>query len=150
MDRGMPQEEWDHRADGKKEVMKNKRQAQKSGFGNAVIESLTEFLDAADRGEPMTARRVKLNLAPSQFAPEDVKKIRSQLNVSQAMFAQLMAVSVKLVQAWEAGTNKPKPLACRLLDEIRVDPQGWLHRQFSRSSTMDQPFKLRQKHLIGK
>ena len=130
--------------------MKEQEHNQESGFGKAVIDSLTEFLDAAGRGEPITARTVKLNLEPRQYGPEDIKKLRKQLNVSQAMFAQLVAVSVKLVQGWEAGTHKPQPIACRLLDEISMDPQAWLRRQFSRAATTNRACGVRGKHLIGR
>src|SRR5688572_20554054 len=105
-----------------------------SGFGKAVIASLKEFLSAAERGEPMTTRTVKVNLEPNEYRAQDVKRIRQRMKVSQAMFARLMAVSVKLVQGWEAGTHKPTGPASRLLDEIRIDPQQWLKRQFDRTT----------------
>ena len=38
-------------------------------------------------------------------------------------FAQYMGVSVKTVEAWEAGRNHPEGAACRLLALTKKDPQ---------------------------
>jgi len=114
--------------------MNAKNRRTKSGFGQAVIESLEEFLGAAERGEPITARRVKLDLEPKSYSVSDVKRLRAKLGVSQAIFARLMAVSVKTIQSWESGASAPTPMACRLLDEISYDPRNWLRRQWSRSA----------------
>jgi DNA-binding transcriptional regulator YiaG len=111
-----------------------KQTTRKDSFGQAVIDSMRQFLDAAKRGEPITARKVKLDLEPRAYGRAAVKELRATLNVSQAMFAKLLAVSVKLVQGWESGSHKPSPLACRLLDEISIDPKAWLDRQMQRGS----------------
>lgn len=42
---------------------------------------------------------------------------------SQEVFAQYMGVSVKTVEAWEAGRNHPEGAACRLLAMTKADPQ---------------------------
>ena len=38
----------------------------------------------------------------------DVKKIRESINMTQAEFARLLAVSTKTIQNWEAGSVIPK------------------------------------------
>ena len=38
------------------------------------------------------------------------------------LFAQYMGVSVKTVEAWEAGRNHPVGAACRLLAMTKNDP----------------------------
>ena len=108
-----------------------------NGFGDAVIDSLRQFIDATERGEPMTARTVKLDLEPRPYDAEAVKSLRGSMGVSQPVFAQLLAVSPKTVQAWEAGRVKPPPLACRLLDKIRPDPVAWVRRQLEHGSRVD-------------
>lgn len=97
-------------------------------FGQAVIDSLKDFVAKAERGEPITVRTVRLNLQPHNYRARDVRLTREKLGVSQAVFAQLLAVSVDLVQAWEQGVRKPQPIACRLLDEVNSDPKRWLKR----------------------
>ncbi len=100
-----------------------------------VVESLSEFLDSAERGHKITTRTVKLCLEPRSYSASDIKQIRSSLNVSQAVFARLLAVSLKLVQAWESSANQPKPWACRVFDEIALDPPTWLGRQLQMYGT---------------
>lgn len=97
-------------------------------FGQDVLHGLRGFFKAVGRGEPITVRTVRLELEPRRHAAADVKRIRRRLGVSQAIFSQLLAVSVKLVQAWEQGLRRPEPIACRLLDDIEADPRRWLAR----------------------
>ena len=42
--------------------------------------------------------------------------------MTQATFAEAIGVSVKTVEAWEAGTNKPIGIARRFLSVIKTDP----------------------------
>ncbi len=105
----------------------------KETFGESAIDSLREFVDASDRGELITVRRVKLNLEPRRYTPEEVRWTRERLRVSQAVFAMLMGVSPKAVEAWEAGTNPPKGPVCRLLEEINIDPMAFLRRHLGKS-----------------
>ena len=50
-----------------------------------------------------------------EFTGEDVKKLRSRLNVSQSVLASLLNASASAVRAWEAGTKKPGGPCNRLL-----------------------------------
>lgn len=56
------------------------------------------------------------------FAPEDIRTIRVNTGLTQVVFAKYMGVSVKTVEAWEAGRNHPEGAACRLLTLTRNDP----------------------------
>ncbi|WP_245791014.1 helix-turn-helix domain-containing protein [Desulfovibrio litoralis] len=42
-----------------------------------------------------------------EYTGEEVKELRSRLNVSQSVFAMLINTSVAAVRAWESGTKKP-------------------------------------------
>jgi putative transcriptional regulator len=44
------------------------------------------------------------------------------LNVSQAIFAKILNVSVQAVRAWEQGDKTPKGTTTRLLQIIEKDP----------------------------
>ena len=103
----------------------------RGSFEDAVIKSFDSFFEAVERGEPISVRKVKLDLEPRRYRPADIKQLRHKMNVSQAIFAQLLAVSVKTIQGWEAGATKAPGLACRLLDEISVDPRNWLQRRIA-------------------
>lgn len=75
--------------------------------------------------EQLNCRRFVLDLKPVQFDSADVKRLREDLQVSQSIFAGLIGVSVKTVQAWEQGKNPPQPVASRFMDEIQTDLEYW-------------------------
>lgn len=108
--------------------------ARKESFGESAIESLGDFIKAMDRGERITVKRVKLNLEPRQYTGGEIRWTRERLQVSQAIFARLMGVSVKAVESWEAGTNTPSGPVCRLLEEININPMAFLQRHLFQSA----------------
>ena len=79
-----------------------------------------------EKGQTLTVRTVRLDMEPAEYSAQDIKRLRAGLGVSQAVFARLLAVSAKLVQHWEHGERDPQPIARRLLDEIRSDPERWM------------------------
>jgi putative transcriptional regulator len=97
-----------------------------------IKQRLEEFADALERGdtiqERFTCRKVRLELKPMPYAPESVRQTRLTLRASQAIFALLLGVSIKTVQAWEQGNEKPSKIACRFMDEIRRSPKYWINR----------------------
>ena len=52
----------------------------------------------------------------------EIKEIRTRAGMTQSMFAEFMGVSVKTVEAWESGRNRPIGSACRLLNLTEKDP----------------------------
>jgi len=50
-------------------------------------------------------------------------KLRQQLNLSQAVFASVLNVSVKTVQAWEQGLRQPSDAALKLLTIAKKHPE---------------------------
>jgi putative transcriptional regulator len=53
----------------------------------------------------------------------DIKRIRNNLNLSQSLFSELLGVSVKTVEAWEAGRNVPVGPAQRMLGLLEKKPE---------------------------
>ena len=101
-------------------------------IGNKIVDRLKRFVDAVENGddvcERFTCRTVRLNLEPQTYSPALVKKTREMLGASQAIFAQFLGVSASAVQDWEQGVKPPKGSACRLMDEIRSNPDYWIRR----------------------
>lgn len=97
-----------------------------------IIQGLEEFADALESDEDISKRftchKMVLNLKPTSYAPETVQATRKTLGVSQALFAKFLGVATGTVQRWEQGENKPSPIACRFMDEIRRDPKWWTDR----------------------
>ena len=56
------------------------------------------------------------------YTSSEIKSIRNSTGLTQNLFAKYMGVSVKTVEAWEAGRNHPEGAACRLLSMTRSDP----------------------------
>jgi DNA-binding transcriptional regulator YiaG len=69
---------------------------------------------------------------PARYDAKAIRKIRSHLQVSQAVFAKLLGVSVELVEHWEQGVCVPRRVVCRLLDEIGRNPTEFLARHIGR------------------
>lgn len=56
------------------------------------------------------------------FSAIEIRTIRNNTGLSQVLFARYMGVSVKTVEAWEAGRNQPDGAARRLLYITRENP----------------------------
>ena len=56
------------------------------------------------------------------YTSSEIKSIRNSTGLTQNLFAKYMGVSVKTVEAWEAGRNHPDGAACRLLYLTQKDP----------------------------
>lgn len=63
----------------------------------------------------LSPRTTILPAPPKPMTARDIRRLRRQVNASQAVFACSLNVSTKLVQAWEAGRRKPTGAALRLL-----------------------------------
>lgn len=65
----------------------------------------------------------KMTVQPvSHYDAVEIKSIRTNMGMTQAVFAEFMGVSVKTVEAWESGRNHPIGSACRLLYLAKADP----------------------------
>jgi putative transcriptional regulator len=104
------------------------RKPTKETLGDLLVESLTEIRDGL-RGQPgkLTMKTVEIP-DPPRFTAASVHKLRDRLGLSQGLFAKLLGVSRKLVEAWEAGTRTPSAMACRLLDAINRNPSFFIRR----------------------
>ena len=93
---------------------------------------MSRFCEALESGEPIekrfTVRTITLDLHPKAYSAEDVKRVRSQLNASQALLARFLGVSAAAVRSWEQGTRAVPASARRFLDEIVADPERWNRR----------------------
>ena len=88
---------------------------------DSIMTGLQEAIEYEEgRG---TAKVVKISVAPlPDFSAEDIKEIRRSSGLTQKTFAAVLGVSVKTVEAWEAGTNKPIGSARRFLSVLKTEP----------------------------
>lgn len=102
----------------------------KRRLGAEIVQGLTELCDVVAQGECLdakfTVRTVELKLEPTLYDAHDVREIRRSLNVSQAVFAEILATSVECVESWEQGLRTPPPMARRLLDLVSQHRDHWI------------------------
>lgn len=92
----------------------------------SVFEKIKTGLEEAIAYEEGTlkAKVTTLTVQPvTHYDPAEIKQIRTNTGMTQVVFAEFMGVSVKTIEAWEAGRNKPVGSACRLLALTKTDPQ---------------------------
>lgn len=91
------------------------------GVFNKIKAGLEEAI-AYEQGT-LEAQTKKMTVQPvSHFDASEIKDIRISAGMTQAVFAEFMGVSIKTVEAWEAGRNHPIGSACRLLYLTKADP----------------------------
>jgi putative transcriptional regulator len=94
-----------------------------------IIGALADFRDALRDRTPLetkyTVRHVVVVVPPPQLGPEDVRKTREVLGVSQPVFADFLGTSPSTIRSWEQGQKPPSPMARRLLGLIASDPSYW-------------------------
>jgi putative transcriptional regulator len=84
--------------------------------------SLEQALQHA-RGARHDLRTTVLPAPPKPMKKQEIVKLRQQLNLSQAVFASVLNVSVKTVQAWEQGLRQPSDAALKLLTIAKKHPE---------------------------
>lgn len=99
-------------------------------YGAVFVQAAREMV-ALHRGEtaparvsaPRTTARSGGATRPPTFDATRIRALRGRLGLSQAVFAQLLNVSGKTVQAWEIGGNPPSGAAARLLELTEERPE---------------------------
>lgn len=100
--------------------------------GAEIVAGLRQLLDVLKSGEPLetrfTVHSLPVDFTPRPYGPDDVRRVRDLLSMSQVVFARFLGVGPGTVRAWEQGLREPSALARRFLDEIEADPAHWRRR----------------------
>ena len=100
--------------------------------GAKIVAAFEEATEAMRSGEPperrFTVRTYKADFAPGDYGPDDVRRVRGLLGMSQAVFAVFLGVDANTVRSWEQGNRPPSPIARRFMSEIEADPDHWRRR----------------------
>ncbi len=87
--------------------------------------------EAIDYEKGAHNNKVKTNKISIEKIPhyhsKQIKGIRNKLNLTQTIFAEILGVSIKTVEAWEAGKNVPNGPAQRILDLLKKE-EGFLEK----------------------
>ena len=85
-----------------------------------LLESANEALEHAKGKREL--RSTELPPPPSPVDGGGIRRLRTRLKMSQAVFARYLNVSTKLVQAWEADRRRPDGPALLLVRLIESNP----------------------------
>lgn len=89
---------------------------------NSLMTGFRQAIDYENQTAGVTVRSHKVTIHPlPEYHGESLKKIRLRLHLSQKTFAYAFGVSVKTVEAWEAGKNIPAGPAERMLSLLEKD-----------------------------
>lgn len=95
-----------------------------SSVYDSIIQGLSEAVEySKDANKKVRIHTVSVEPVPT-FDSTSVKAVRNSLGMTQAVFASVMGVSKKTVEAWEQGANTPSGPSCRLLEMFRTDPSA--------------------------
>lgn len=88
----------------------------------SIMTGLNEALDYV-KGDTSKGRSQKVTVQPvPEFDAQSIKAIRKDLGMTQVVFASVIGVSKKTVEAWECGTNSPSGSSRRLLETFHKNP----------------------------
>jgi len=88
-------------------------------FFDDLKEGLEEAIEyEAGRKKTLRSKLIELPDPPAQYTAKDIQLIRQREHYSQGIFALILNVSVKTVQAWETGSRIPSHAALRLLEIV--------------------------------
>ena len=87
---------------------------------DAVHETAKGLFNAGVMDQVTLREFDRLCLPPVEpLAPEQIKRLRENSHVSQAVFAALLNTSVSTVQKWEIGQKRPTGTALKLLHLVQ-------------------------------
>lgn len=101
-------------------------------------EGLEEAIEFHRGNVKLRTKEVFLPDSPKKYKPNDIKKLRTKLNVTQKELAAWLNVSLNTVQAWEQGARKPSQSSLRLLEVLDKDFSG-IKKIVSSSGTYGSP-----------
>jgi len=91
----------------------------------AGLKQAMEDALAFERGQrrDLQVTRLQVPRPPKAMSPRDIARIREKLNCSQAVFAMMLNISAKTIQAWEQGSREPSDAALKLLTIAKNHPE---------------------------
>ena len=76
-----------------------------------------------DGRKSLHTTRVAVPRPPKPMSSSEITRVRQKLNCSQAVFAMMLNISPRTVQAWEQGARTPSDAALKLLNIARRHPE---------------------------
>lgn len=89
----------------------------------SIMQGLREALAHA-QGKPVEGtreHRMSIRAVPD-FSPSEIRQIRLDANMTQAVFAACLGVTGKAIEGWEGGRSHPNGAVRRMLGLMRDNP----------------------------
>ena len=93
-----------------------------SRMGERLMASAQEMLDHSEGQIELRTTRLPVSPVCKTISPEEIRKTRENLKMSQSIFALVIGVSKKTVESWESGRYMPDGAARRLITIMQKDP----------------------------
>ena len=93
-----------------------KEEKPQNPYFQGIRDSLLDVVDSLEKGKKLTCREVTFPKPLKEIKAKEIVDLReNELHLSQHLFAFLLNVSPKTIQAWEQNQNTPSGAALRLL-----------------------------------
>jgi DNA-binding transcriptional regulator YiaG len=103
-----------------------------SRAGTRIVAAFEEAIEEMRSGAPLerqlTVRTYNAEFVCPAYGPDDVRRVRNLLGMSQVVFARFLGVEPNTVRSWEQGARPPSAIARRFMGEIEEDPVYWRKR----------------------
>lgn len=103
-----------------------------SPAGSKIVAAFNEAIEAMRSGEPWEKRfsvsNYKVDFKCRAYGPDDVRRVRGLLGMSQVFFARFLGVDPNTVRSWEQGVRPPSLIARHFMAAIEDDPEYWRQR----------------------
>jgi DNA-binding transcriptional regulator YiaG len=103
-----------------------------SSAGSKLVSAFDEAIEAVRSGGladgRLTMRNYHADFVRPAYGPDDVRRVRDLLGMSQVVFARFLGVGPNTIRSWEQGSRPSSAIARRFMGEIEGDPDYWRNR----------------------
>jgi putative transcriptional regulator len=96
------------------------RDSVKKSIGSTVQDLLNSGIDVSFTKKEL--KELGVNIPDIEFPPEKIAQLRKQMNLSQAVFAEILNVSPSSIRQWEQGKRTPSGSTQVLLELLEQSP----------------------------
>ncbi len=93
---------------------------------SSLFEDLKQGLEEAiayEKGAGEATVKTYMILPVKEYSSKEIRDIRKKAGMTQSVFASYMGVSIKTVEAWEAGRTHPTGPVFRLLEILATSDE---------------------------
>ena len=114
------------RTEDSEKTVKNKQEPNKSispgrDLSKELSEGFTALKQEREGKRTLRTHPVKF-LAPPEITPEELIRLRKDLNLSRAVFAAYLRTRVRTLESWEQGRARPNAQAALLISLVKKYP----------------------------